>query len=546
MINATYRNIKTIYELLYMRITIGMKNITKIFLLTLFLTVLPAFKAEAATITTSSSCRFVDAVASAETNTSVNGCLAGSGADTIIVGQDEIVETGTGVITSQMYIRGNGHTIIFDNIANSPDRLFTIIGGSVDMSDVTFHNATSSQTPEEEYGGFATVEGGIALDNVTVTSFRAHLYGGVMDVCSNSVNISNSNFNNNAQTGQGYLLGGGVISVSCPSNIKISNSIFGDNKSAGGQGGVILSLGANLDIDSSIFENNKARFGSVLNLSSWNPENRVKINDSEFSNNQSVEGGAIVWQGPLGSLIVQRSLFAKNIGINNGGAAFSYSGSGHITIINSTFSQNRSGGRGAAILNDSNNPSVVRIAYNTFIKNISENGQGGLAIESYNVWGDTALENNLFTQNSGGDCYLPNTTGLSVINNLSDDGSCGTNVATGVQTNLSNNGGQTRTHALMNGSSAIDSADTTNPNLKVRCPATDQRGVSRAYDGDGDGFAKCDVGAYEFNQRVLIQNGSTKIDKLEIKDTASLSKKTSGGSVDSTSENVKVQLLNKK
>jgi hypothetical protein len=56
---------------------------------------------------------------------------------------------------------------------------------------------------------------------------------------------------------------------------------------------------------------------------------------------------------------------------------------------------------------------------------------------------------------------------------------------------LRDNGGGTATQALLPGSPAIDSGDDAN------CPPTDQRGVARPQDGDGDGRAGCDVGAFE-------------------------------------------------
>jgi predicted outer membrane repeat protein len=56
---------------------------------------------------------------------------------------------------------------------------------------------------------------------------------------------------------------------------------------------------------------------------------------------------------------------------------------------------------------------------------------------------------------------------------------------------LANNGGPTRTHALLAGSPAIDHGDNTN------APATDQRGVARVRDGDGNGSQVVDIGAFE-------------------------------------------------
>jgi hypothetical protein len=56
---------------------------------------------------------------------------------------------------------------------------------------------------------------------------------------------------------------------------------------------------------------------------------------------------------------------------------------------------------------------------------------------------------------------------------------------------LADNGGPTETHALLAGSPAIDAG------LNAPCPGTDQRGVARPQDGDEDGDAVCDSGAYE-------------------------------------------------
>jgi hypothetical protein len=63
---------------------------------------------------------------------------------------------------------------------------------------------------------------------------------------------------------------------------------------------------------------------------------------------------------------------------------------------------------------------------------------------------------------------------------------------------LANNGGPTQTHALRSDSPAVDEGTGITSATFFDCPATDQRGFTRPVDGDGDGTAECDIGAFEF------------------------------------------------
>src|SRR5205085_11513766 len=56
---------------------------------------------------------------------------------------------------------------------------------------------------------------------------------------------------------------------------------------------------------------------------------------------------------------------------------------------------------------------------------------------------------------------------------------------------LASNGGPPQTHAIPKGSPAVDAAD------NATCPTTDQRGQQRPFDGNDDGLAVCDAGAFE-------------------------------------------------
>lgn len=199
-------------------------------------------------------------------------------------------------------------------------------------------------------------------------------------------------------------------------------------------------------------------------------------------------GGGIVLGG--GSLRLENSTVSGNGTTQFGGGGIYADGS--VTLVNSTVSSNSStaGGGGFSVRSNA----IVTLINSTVAGNTSGTTSG--AAEILNT-GRLVLRNSIVANNTattGSNCDEPSKVILEG-RNISNDNSCGTGdgmlVADPLLGSLANNGGPTRTHALLAGSPAVDAA--------LSCIVNqDQRYVTRPKG------AGCDIGAFEFDDYITV------------------------------------------
>ena len=276
--------------------------------------------------------------------------------------------------------------------------------------------------------------------------------GGLQVIRNGSLNINNTIFRNNvASQGGGIDCGSGA--GDCIS-VNISNTLFEGNSAgtAGGGGGGFKCCGTSTPVTTPI-----------------------NIENSAFINNTAGRNGSAVRESNQGTFFWKNVTFAYNKATDTGPALGLQSGSHtfeNVTIAyNTTATSATAGG-----VQDTGNTGFVRFRNSIVAKNRNANGESDLDFEGVTL---NSLGYNIFGVLLGSTTVSGNTTGNQI----------------GVDPLLDviprNNGGITKNLALRPGSPAIDLGDPGN------FLATDQRGIARPVDGDGNGSALPDIGAFE-------------------------------------------------
>ena len=243
-------------------------------------------------------------------------------------------------------------------------------------------------------------------------------------------------------------------------------------------GGVLLDSGASLTLARAIITANST--GSGAGLYSYGTLTAI---DTTFSNNAGAGwGGGIYNDG--GVLTLDRVTVSGNTVAKDGGGIYNVGSGASLSLANVTVSGNTTTGIGGGIYTNR----AITITNSTIAFNSSSGGADGIYAQGA---ASATLKNTLLYNPAGTNS---NTALTSAGNNLDSDGSAGLAAAgdlsgtagTSIDPKLSplqDNGGSTRTLALLTGSTAINAGTATG------APATDQRGFAR--------IGAPDIGAFE-------------------------------------------------
>jgi hypothetical protein len=393
--------------------------------------------------------------------------------------------TGDLDITDTLTINGVGirrqATIIDGNALNTlqPDRVLHImLGVSVHISRVIVQHGDAVSGSDTGGGGIRN-EGSLTLTQVIVRDNLACLVcfgegdgGGILNLGSlaqlflHQVTVTG----NEASSGGGIQDIGGRISSAInprgPSMVVVTGNAAVDKG-----GGIAIDQEGVVALSYVIIAGNEVLSGRLFGTG----------------------GGMDTREGLLGAptVAISQFLIADNTAISDGGGI---SCVGCIaTLLDGTISGNLSLGAGGGVFTDVGpfslgGPTVL--TNDTITANVAPVGSGIAWLTTQPIVHNTIVALDLL----GSDC---NHTVTSEGYNLDGGTSCGFTApgdlhnANPLLGPLQDNDGFSHTHALLPGSPAIDAGSNTN------CPSPDQRGVARPQDGNADGIAICDKGAFE-------------------------------------------------
>jgi len=452
---------------------------------------------------------------------------------------------------------GNDHITIDGSALKSgvtsgnASRIFSHLGtGTLTLQGVTLTGGHVYPLAVSAYGGCIRSAGNVELINSTVTSCSAQsaaaatsklkVYGGGI-FASGNVTLTGSTVSNNSATSANYSVNGAGIFAT--GNVVTTHSMISGNygKGQGTVGGGIHAKTGTITLSYSTVSGNTLKslsadhgaYGGGI----YSPSGALTASYSTISGNSVFNDAGLAAGGGIythGSLTLRKSTISDNYSsVAIGGIAAFLLGSAnsnHFYMLASTVSGNSSGGLVGGIGVNSSTTKIYNstIAFNTASGATANNEVYGPGLALNAAYGtmsvtlssnllssntyDAGIEADLTTANSATHAITFNASPANnfirtsyvpaaAASQLPDDTLSGSCPLLGP---LRNNGGPTRTQALLSGSIAIDHGNNAK-NLKE-----DQRGVladAMPFKYPLPSGTAADIGAYEVTQADIVFNG---------------------------------------
>jgi predicted outer membrane repeat protein len=350
--------------------------------------------------------------------------------------------------------------------------------GSPTLNNLVFSGNTAGKGAAFYGGGgmFNIHSSNPILTNVTFVANTAGSGGGMYN------HASNPTLTGGAFIGNTAIDSGGMTNYS-NSSPTLTDVTFSGNVAASSGGAMGNHTNGNPILSHVSFLDNSAEdYGGGMS----NYQSSPTLTDVEFSNNWAGREGGGMHNGESSSPVLTSVTFVNNSTATNGGGMLNSESSP--TLTNITFSGNSAGSYGGGLCNTfSSRPTLMSV---TFSDNRAPHGSGvcnvggSFTLVNGIVWGNTPAREQVYN-----DHVTPDITYSDIEGGSPGAGNLDVNPRLGV---FGDYGGSTRVFALLSGSPVIDRGS---PSV---CPATDQVGLSRPVDGDGNGSPICDMGAFEY------------------------------------------------
>jgi len=415
---------------------------------------------------------------------------------------------GTLVIDKALSVAGPGGRVTIMRRSTDPDfRLLTVgTDGIVSLTNLNLRNGKTDRpgagiinfgtltltqcsvtgNTTTQHGGGIDNHGPLTLNNSTVAQNSAGSGGGGLDNHSTVVKLTNSSVTDNS--GSGIFNGGGRLQMTGGEVSR--NSLGGIQQNFGkaflnrikivgnSSSGIINRQGVVSLANSTVSLNSSSQGAGVFNSAGG----FVSVVGSTISNNSASElGGGIhnTVHDPFGRLsagveVINSTVSGNSAPVGGGIENSNFLGGADVTVVNSTIARNSASSEGGGVRNedtdeDADQSNSVFLINSLVALNTAPSAPDAAAVGArFSLIGDGSGSGLTNTNGNQVGKVSPHITPIDPKLGL-----------------LANNGGSTKTHALLAGSPALDAASTTD------CPTKDQRGVPRPQG------AGCDIGSYE-------------------------------------------------